>query len=46
MSRAKNNYLSSEQIYEEWKRWKETDEISERMGEYMLTLSRHIMESR
>ena len=34
MNKAKDNYyLTSEQIYDEWKKWKESGMISERMGE-------------
>lgn len=35
----KNVYLTSDEIYEEWKKWKETGVISERMGKQMLTLA-------
>lgn len=37
-------YLTSDDIYEEWKKWKETGVVSGKMGEQMLTLARHIME--
>lgn len=30
--RSKNIYLTSDEIYEEWKKWKETGVISEKMG--------------
>lgn len=45
MSKAKDNYyLTSEQIYDEWKKWKEGGGgISERMGGYMLDLAQHVM---
>lgn len=32
MARTTSVYLTSDEIYEEWKKWKETGVISERMG--------------
>lgn len=43
--RSKNIYLTSDEIYEEWKKWKETGVISERMGNQMMTLAQHVMTS-
>ena len=45
MARTKNVYLTSEEIYDEWKQWKETCIISERMGRQMLTLANRVMTS-
>ena len=45
MARTKNVYLTSDEIYDEWKQWKETGVISERMGKQMLTLANRVMTS-
>ena len=45
MARTKNIYLTSDEIYQEWKQWKETGVISERMGKQMLTLAQNVMTS-
>ena len=46
MSKTKKNiYLTSDEIYEEWKQWKETGVISERMGKQMLKLAQNVMTS-
>ena len=46
MSKDNLTYLTSDDIYEEWKKYKETGVVSEKMGEQMLTLARHVMEHR
>lgn len=46
MARTTSVYLTSDEIYEEWKKWKETGVISERMGNQMMTIAQHIMTSR
>ena len=43
---AKQQYLSNEDLMTEWRRWKSTGTVSERMGEMLLSLCRHIMRSR
>lgn len=45
MARTKNVYLTSDEIYEEWKQWKETGVISERMGKQMMTLAQNVITS-
>ena len=46
MSRNKIPYLDNKDLMVEWEHWKETGVISERMGQQMLLLARHVMESR
>lgn len=45
MARKQNIYLTSDEIYDEWKKWKKTGVISETMGQQMLTLADHVMKS-
>ena len=44
--RTKTNYISNDAIMEEWRRWKDSGTVSERLGELLLVLGRHIMQSR
>ncbi len=48
MKRKKNEtyYLHNAEMFDEWKHWKETGQMTERMGQMMLTLARHIMTTR
>lgn len=38
-TRQREHYATSEEIYEEWKRWKETGVVSEKMGGMMLRVA-------
>lgn len=48
MKQKKNEtyYLHNAEMFDEWKHWKETGQMTERMGQMMLTLARHIMTTR
>lgn len=48
MQRKKTDtyYLNNAEMFDEWQHWKETGQITERMGKMMLTLARHIMTTR
>lgn len=46
MSRTKTLYLKNDDLMVEWEHWKETGVISERLGQQMLMLAQHVMESR
>lgn len=37
------NYLTSEEIYKEWKVWKETGVITEEFGRQMKSMTDHIL---
>ena len=39
----KNTYLTSDEIYEEWVKWRETGKVSGRMGRQMQTLAKHML---
>ena len=46
MGRKKIPYLDNKDLMDEWGHWKETGVISEHMGQQMLMLAQHVMESR